>query len=159
MSWDKGGSPWEESTMSRKRFVPKPLDTIWEVPDDLWARIEPVLTADWQPHPQGGHPHADWRRIVNGIIYRLRSGCQWNRLPKEFGDDSTMHRWFQRWCRRGVLKALWATLVAECAELGDVHWEWQSADGAMGKARFGGEKGGEKSHGSREKGLQRKRAG
>ncbi len=35
---------------------------------------------------------------------------------------------------------VWAALVSECAELGGVSWEWQSADGAMGKARFGGDK-------------------
>ena len=32
---------------------------------------------------------------MDGIIFRMRSGCQWNRLPKELGDDSTIHRTFQ----------------------------------------------------------------
>lgn len=137
--------------MARKRFVPKRLDTIWEVDDRLWARIEPILQEDCPPSRKGGRPHVNWRPIINGIIYRLRSGCQWNHLPKEFGDDSTVHRWFQRWCRHGVMQKIWAVLVAECDELGDVDWEWQSADGVLGKARFGGEKGGEKPHGSRQK--------
>ena len=126
--------------MARKRSQPKPQETIWEVSDELWARIEPILKEDWKPSPKGGQPPADWRRIFNGIIYRLRTGCQWNRLPKCFGDDSTIHRWFQRWCRTGVMERIWATLVEECAELGAVSWEWQSADGCMSKARFGGKK-------------------
>jgi transposase len=75
----------------RKRSAPKPLETIWEVSDDLWARIEPILKQDWQPSPKGGQPPKDWRPLFNGIIHRLRSGCQWNRLPKQFGDDSTLH--------------------------------------------------------------------
>jgi len=132
--------------MARKRSRPKSLNTIWEVSDGLWARIEPILQQDWQPSPKGGQPPGDWRGILNGIIHRLRSGCQWNRLPKDFGDDSTIHRWFQRWCRNGVMERIWAALAAECAELGEVHWEWQSADGRLGKARFGGEKGGQKPH-------------
>ncbi len=39
-------------------------------------------------------------------------------------------------CR--VLEGIWAALIEECQELGGVNWEWQSADCAMGKARFGG---------------------
>lgn len=70
----------------------------------------------------------------------MRSGCQWNQLPKEFGDDSTVHRWFQRWCKNGVFRQIWALLVEQCAELGAVYWKWQSADGALGKARFGGKR-------------------
>jgi putative transposase len=72
------------------------------------------------------------------IIYQMRSGAQWNQLPKEFGDDSSVHRTMQRWIAKGVLERLWAVLVENCGELGGVNWEWQSADGATGKARFGG---------------------
>src|ERR1700694_4963481 len=101
----------------------KPLATIWEVPDELWSGIEPILVAD-APPKRTGRKHADWRRCLDGIIFRLRSGCQWNQLPKRFGDDSTVHRWFQRWCRRGVLKKIWALMVERCADLDEVHWDW-----------------------------------
>jgi len=117
----------------------KPLDTIWEVPDELWQRLEPILLEDAPPR-RTGRPRAPWRPILNGIIFRLRSSCQWNRLPRQFGDDSTVHRWFQRWCRSGVFASVWAVLLEACAELGGVHWDWQSADGRLGKARFGGKK-------------------
>jgi putative transposase len=60
-------------------------------------------------------------------------------LPSEFPDDSSVHRTFQRWVRRGVFTRIWALLIEACAELGDLNWEWQAADGAMGKARFGGD--------------------
>ncbi|WP_088260506.1 IS5 family transposase [Fimbriiglobus ruber] len=115
------------------------LPTIWEVSDDLWARIEPILAAAWpSARPRGRH-HADWRRCLNGIIYQMRTGCQWNALPKVLGDDSTVHRWYQRWCRLGVMEKIWADLVQTCDDLGQVHWDWQSADGCMGKARHGGD--------------------
>lgn len=121
------------------------LDTIWEVPDALWQRIEPILLEDAPPKATG-RKRTNWRRAVDGILFRMRSGCQWNKLPKEFGDDSTVHRWFQRWGRHGVGRRVWAVLVEQCAELGAVSWEWQSADGTLGKARFGGEKGRQKPH-------------
>jgi putative transposase len=114
-----------------------PLPTIWRVPDELWAKIEPML-AQYDPPKRLGRKRIDQRRALDGIIYRLRSGVQWNQLPKEFGDDSSVHRTFQRWVELGVFDHLWATLVAECEELGGVNWEWQAADAAMGKARLGG---------------------
>lgn len=115
----------------------EPLPTIWEVSDELWARVEPILRADAPPRPTG-RPRRPWRPILNAVIFRLRTGCQWNRLPERFGSDSTAHRWFQRWCARGVFQQVWAVLVGACQELGGVDWRWQSADGAMRKARFGG---------------------
>lgn len=116
----------------------KALDTIWELSDELWAIIEPTLLKDCPPPKNPGRPRANWRQCINGIIFRMRRGCQWNQLPKEFGDDSTVHRWFQRWNRNGVMERIWAKLVSDCEELDGVDWEWQSADGSMGKARFGG---------------------
>jgi putative transposase len=71
------------------------------------------------------------------IIVRLRSVCQWNHLPKDLPDDSSVHRTFQRWVRLGLLDRLWASLVEVCNQLGGVDWEWQAADGMMGKARMG----------------------
>ena len=113
------------------------LATIWEIPDHLWEQIHPVIL-DLDP-PQGtGRKRADPRRMLDGIIFRMRSGCQWNRLPRELGDDSTIHRTFQRWVELGVLEGIWAVLVEGCEELGGVDWEWQSADCSMGKARSGG---------------------
>ena len=76
--------------------------------------------------------------MLEGVIFRMRSSCQWNRLPKDLGDDSTIHRTFQRWVERGVIEGIWATLIEECQELDGVDWEWQSADCSMGKARLGG---------------------
>lgn len=113
------------------------MDTIWEVPDELWEQVEPILR-ELDPPKGTGRKRTDARRALNGVIFRLRSGCQWNKLPREFGDDSTVHRTFQRWVERGVLGRIWGMLVEGCKELGGVDWEWQAADGAMGKARLGG---------------------
>ena len=115
----------------------KPLPTIWDVPDDLWERIGPVIL-ELDPPKSKGRKRLDQRKMLEEIIFRLRSGCQWNHLPKELGDDSTIHRTFQRWVERGVLEAIWAVLIEECQELGGVNWEWQSADCSLGKARFEG---------------------
>src|SRR6201993_4340150 len=136
----------------------KPLATIWEVPDALWERVLPILQEFWPTQRTGRH-HADWRRALNGIIFRMRTGCQWEQLPRKFGPKSTVHDWFQRWCQGGVMERIWAALVRGCDELGGVDWQWQSADAWLGKARFGGEKGGPEPHRSRQDGHQEVGAG
>ena len=141
---------------TRRKRTPKfkPLPTIWEVPDHFWLRILPILEEFWPAKPTGRH-HANWRTALNGIIFRMRSGCQWDQLPRKFGPKSTVHDWFQRWCAGGVMQAdLGRSWSPSATNLGAVDWQWQSADGRLGKARFGGEKGGQKPHGSREKGHQ-----
>ena len=125
--------------MARQKRKVKPLPTIWEVSDELWNCIQPILE-ELDPISHTGRPRIDQRAALNGIIYQMRSGCQWNHLPRQFGDDASVHRTFQRWVQKGVLERLWASLVEDCGELGSVEWRWQSADGAMGKARFGGPK-------------------
>jgi putative transposase len=123
--------------MARRKKAAEPLATIWHASDALWEQVQEVL-AECDPPAQYGPDRVDQRAAFDGLIYRLRTGVQWNRLPAEYGDDSSVHRTFQRWVKRGVLARLWAVLVKECEELGGVDWQWQSADCALGKARHGG---------------------
>jgi len=115
----------------------EPLPTIWNVSDELWTHVQSVLEAH-DPPAKYGPDRIDQRKALDGVIYRVRSGCQWNRLPNEFGDDASVHRTLQRWVERGVMHRLWALLVGACDELKGVEWDWQSFDCAMGKARHGG---------------------
>lgn len=120
----------------------------WELSDSLWARIEPLL-----PKPKsrfrgrgaarrnvGGRPATDRRKVMTGILYVLRTGCQWNALPRVYGAGQTAHRYFQGWTRAGVFKRLWQAGLTEYDELVGIVWRWQAADGATGKAPLGGEK-------------------
>jgi putative transposase len=68
-----------------------PYDT--DLTDEQFALIEPFL-----PKPKRtGRPPADLREVLNGILYLVRSGCQWRLLPKDFPPWSTVHTWFRRW--------------------------------------------------------------
>lgn len=77
----------------------------------------------------------DQRLAMDALIYRIRTGCQWNYLPAEFGWGMSVYRTFRRWEERGIFDILWALLLIECEELGGVNWQWQAADGCLGKAR------------------------
>jgi putative transposase len=131
--------------MARRKRAVEPLPTIWNTPDDLWDNFIVPILRELDSEPCTGRPRVDQRKALDGIIYQMRSGVQWNQLPRQFGDDSSIHRTFQRWIARGVLERIWARLVETCDELKAVNWIWQSADAAMGpegfasrKARFGG---------------------
>ncbi|MBM3271449.1 MAG: transposase [Candidatus Sericytochromatia bacterium] len=51
--------------------------TIWEVSNDLWALIEGVLDEHY-PRKPWDFCRVDLRKVLNGVIFRMRSGCQWN---------------------------------------------------------------------------------
>jgi len=117
------------------------LATIWEVPDALWEKIIVPVLNELDLAAKTGRPRADQRKCLNAILYRARTGCQWNHLPAELGNDATVHRTLKRWEHKGVFDAIWALLIYHCEELKGVHWQWQAADGCLDKARFIGKKG------------------
>src|SRR4028119_2391739 len=94
----------------------RPLPPIWETPDELWAMIEPIL-AEHDP-PKRGPARIDQRRALDAVIFRMRSGCQWNRLPKEYPDDSSVHRTFQRWVSLGIFDRIWGGVQEACGGAG-----------------------------------------
>lgn len=120
--------------MPRKR---KGLGTIWRLPDDMWAKVKPLLPPEKQAGT-AGRPAVPFRKVLDGILYVLRTGCQWKAVPKEFGSGSTCHRRFQEWERRGVFAQLWKILVEEYDELRGICWQFQSLDSMSVKAPLGG---------------------
>lgn len=124
-----------------------------QIPDALWERIDLVLPI-YKTSCKGGRPRLPLRIVVCGILYVLRTGCQWKAMPKQFGSGSAVHAYFQEWVQRGVFQELWELVLTEYDELKGIDWEWQSMDGAMTKSPLGGEKNRKKPDGSRQVGCQ-----
>ena len=114
-----------------------------QISDALWERIAPLLP-NYKPSCKGGRPRLPLRNVATGILYVLRTGCQWKAMPVQFGSGSAIHAYFQEWVRRGVFHKLWRLALAEYDDLQGIDWEWQSLDGAQTKAPLGGEKNREK---------------
>jgi transposase len=77
----------------------------------------------------------DPRKVFEGIVFVLRTGCQWKALPKErFGSSSSVHAYFRTWLQAGFFLALWRAGLAEYDEMEGIAWSWQSIDGCMIKA-------------------------
>ena len=69
---------------------------IKRIPDELWDEIKNVLPKE-KSSKTVGRPIVPYRKVLDGILYVLRTGCQWKMLPKEHGSGSTCHRRFQEW--------------------------------------------------------------
>lgn len=108
-----------------------------EIPDDLWERVKPWLPA-YRRSPLGGRPPISDRRVLAGIIYRLRTGCQWDAIPSEFGSGSTCYRRFAQWCEAGVFEKLHAEMLHYYHQERGIDWDWASLDSAIVKAPKGG---------------------
>ena len=115
-------------------------DDKWRIPDELWAKIEPLLPPRKQ-HPWGCHnPRVPDRAAMDAIFLVLRTGIQWNALNATgICSSSSAHRRFQEWCEAGVFRELWKSTLQEYDALKGIQWDWQSMDGAMTNAPLVGE--------------------
>jgi len=109
----------------------------WELSEEVWERARPLLPPR-EPRPKGGRPPREDRQMLGAILYVLRTGLQWNALPREIGAATTVYDRFRAWERDGVFERLWAAGLGEFDELVGIEWEWQAMDGVMTKAPFGG---------------------
>ncbi len=92
-----------DATRGRK---PYPTD----LTDAEWAILEPLVP----PAGTGGRPRTvDVREVMNGIFYRLRTGCQWRALPHDLPPWPTVHDCHRRFRLAGVWQAMNDALVPQ----------------------------------------------
>jgi transposase len=109
--------------------------------DDEWECIE-----DWIPAPAAtGRPPKDSRRILDGILWILRSGAPWRDLPEEYGSWKTVWHRFDKWNADGTLSRILRKLQAIQATVGEIDRDLWCVDGtnirAARCAGGGGKKG------------------
>ena len=114
------------------------LETRWYIPDDLRDKLQPLLGREKRAGTVG-RPCVPHRICLDGILYVLRTSCQWKRAPREFGSGSMLHRRFQQWVVRGVFNRIWRVLIKEDDAWRGIRWRWQAIDSATTKAALGGE--------------------
>ena len=81
-----------------------------DLTDAQWAELEPLLPPAKRPQGAGRPRTVDLRRVVNGLLYLERTGCQWRLLPKEFPYWGTVRYYFDRWTLDGTWERLHTTL-------------------------------------------------
>lgn len=67
-----------------------------------WEVIKAALP--WKEKRSRGMPHAEFRFVLNAILWITITGARWRDLPKEgpFASKSSAHRWLLRWQKDGT---------------------------------------------------------
>lgn len=78
-----------------------------------------------------GRPRKDDRQIINGILWRLRTGTPWRDLPERYGPWRTVATRFYRWQRDGVWQQLLAAVHEARDNAGAVAWTVHYVDGTV----------------------------
>jgi len=87
--------------MTRRRY---------ELTDREWSIIAPLL-----PNKPRGVARVDDRRVLNGILWRFRTGSPWAEIPERYGPPTTCYNRFVRWRKAGV----WDRLLEAVSEAYD----------------------------------------
>ncbi|MFE2246934.1 IS5 family transposase [Streptomyces lavendulae] len=90
--------------------------------------IEPLL-----PLGERG-PIPDLRRLVNGVMWRFRTGSPWRDMPQQYGSWSTVYGRFHLWAGAGVFQALTEAVIAEAAARGQAELGLVSVDSTSARA-------------------------
>src|SRR5215212_4736914 len=77
----------------------RPMSYATDITDAQWAKLAPRLAQAAGP----GRPRTvDVRLVLNALLYKNRTGCQWRNLPSEFPPKSTLWDYFQKWIDDGT---------------------------------------------------------
>jgi transposase len=89
------------------------------ISDEAWAIIAPLLPST--KGKRGGQYH-DHRRVVEGIVYRFRTGCPWRDVPRAFGPWQTLWKRHAAWSADGTWARVLGELQARADVLGELDW-------------------------------------
>ena len=96
-----------------------------EISDTDWARIKDMLP----PENTGeGRPSKPNRQMLNGVLWRSKTGSPWRDIPRElYGPYTTIYTRFKKWCEEDTFEQMFACLS-------DSESQKQSIDSTTAKA-------------------------
>ncbi len=103
-----------------------------DLTDRQWEQLAPHLP----PEQTGkrGRPWCSHRRIINGILWVLRTGASWRDLPERYGPWQTVYTRFRRWTRAGVWDQVFAAVQRQADAAGQLDWTVHFIDGTVIRA-------------------------
>ena len=108
--------------------------------DEQWRRVEHLIP---RSTARTGRPPSDPRLMLDAIVWFCSAGVRWRHLDSRFGPHQTVHAYFTRWRRGGVLARIIEVLQVELDERGLIDWGLWCVDGSnvrASKAAAGAEK-------------------
>ena len=102
-----------------------------DLTNEQWARLAPLLPLQ---KPKTGRPNLDHRRIINGILWILRTGAPWEDLPSHYGTRGTVSSRYYRWRQQGIWDRIFADLQAQADADDRLDWTIHFVDSTIVRA-------------------------
>lgn len=107
-----------------------------DIVDEQWAVIEPLIPQS--PRKDGrGRPRVPDRPVLNGILWVLRSGANWEDMPDRYPPYQTCHRRFQEWSTGDTFEHILQVIAQDMEERGKLKLEECFVDGTFASAKKG----------------------
>jgi transposase len=88
-----------------------------ELTDREWELFAPLI-----PRAATGRPRVSDRQVVNGMVYKIRTGISWRDLPERYGPWQTVRTRFRHYALDGVFTRALRQIQARADTAGDIDW-------------------------------------
>ncbi|MHA5023706.1 IS5 family transposase [Streptomyces sp. SD35] len=88
-----------------------------ELTDQEWELLAPLI-----PRAATGRPRVEDRQVINGMVYKIRTGISWRDLPDRYGPWKTVYTRFRRYALDGVFTRALQQIQAHADAAGDIDW-------------------------------------
>ncbi|MER6181413.1 transposase, partial [Streptomyces sp. NPDC001652] len=88
-----------------------------ELTDQEWELLAPLI-----PRAATGRPRVSDRQVINGMVYKIRTGISWRDLPERYGPWQTVYTRFRRYALDGVFTRALQQIQAGADAAGDIDW-------------------------------------
>ena len=102
-----------------------------DLTNEQWAQLEPLLPPQ---KPKTGRPNAEHRRMLNGMLWILRTGAPWRDLPEHYGPWRSVASRFYWWRESGVWDRALSALQIQANAEGRLDWEAHLVDATLVRA-------------------------
>lgn len=106
--------------------------------DDQWKRIRKHFPEENIPEGRPGRKPVPARQVLEAVLWILNTGALWHMLPQCYPNYKTVHRRFQQWCEREILRAVLTDLANELRDRGDIDESECFIDATFASAKAGG---------------------
>ena len=107
--------------------------------DEQWERIRDHFPEESIAQERPGRRPVPTRQVLEAVLWILNTGAQWHMLPQCYPNYKTVHRRFQQWCEREVLREILTQLANTLREEGTIDERESFIDATFAAAKGGGE--------------------
>jgi transposase len=104
--------------------------------DPQWKLMAPLFETAARDS-NVGRPQIPARRVLDGVLWILKTGARWKDLPREYPPYQTCHRRFQQWVRDGTMVKALQVLAEDLRERGGIDIREAFIDGTFSSAKKG----------------------